>query len=612
MNILWGTTRPQLNFSEALAQTPFLATPAATSAAQSVCHQNGVQLAARSNNRTHAVHQHGPYIAAIVGAPRFTQPNAATRAQSQGNAAALIDLYREQGKNAMQHIHGEFSLVIADTEKRSLFFAIDRAGTQALCFNMSDNELTLGTTTDLVTADTSVSKNISPQALFNYLFFHAIPSPGTIYLTVEKLQPGECALFENGRLQREFYWAMPYAEVNDESFSNLAIEFRQRLSEAVTRAGQGKSVGAFLSGGTDSSTIAGLLTGVQGHPAETFSIGFQAEGFDETEYARIAARHFGTNPHEYYVTPDDVVTAIPQLARAYDEPFGNASAVPTYLCAKLAQESGITTLLAGDGGDELFGGNARYSKQKTFEFYRKLPAALRLGLIEPISYHTPLIGRSPLFSKAQSYIEQANTPLPDRLESYNFMARMPLGEMLEASFIEGINPHAPIDLMRDVYGRTNSTSAVNRMMHLDLKLILADNDLRKVGMMCALAGVDVHYPLLDDDVMTFSAKLPPNFKVKGYKLRWFFKEALKDYLPHEILTKSKHGFGLPFGLWMQQHDQLHQLAYDSLGALRQRGYINPKYLDHLLNQHRTSHASYYGVMIWVLMMLEQWLQAHQK
>src|SRR5207344_3000253 len=169
----------------------------------------------------------------------------------------------------------------------------------------------------------------------------------------------------------------------------LKKDFLEVLRESVREAAQDGTVGTFLSGGTDSSTIAGMLGEVTGSPARTYSIGFEAQGYDEMHYARIAARHFGARHHEYYVTPDDVVSAIPQIAAVHDQPFGNASAVPTYYCARLAKEDGIDTLLGGDGGDELFGGNERYAKQHLYSLYSDLPLFLRKCLIEPIAFALP-------------------------------------------------------------------------------------------------------------------------------------------------------------------------------------------------------------------------------
>jgi asparagine synthase (glutamine-hydrolysing) len=296
------------------------------------------------------------------------------------------------------------------------------------------------------------------------------------------------------------------------------------------------------------------------------------------------------------------------VARADDEPFGNASAVPTYCCARLARADGIHVMLAGDGGDEIFGGNTRYAKQTLFEAYRLVPGPLRAGFVEPL-LGIPGLSRVPGVRKALSYVRQARVPLPDRLESYNFLVRERLAEILDGDFLSVISPEQPFEVMREVYERTASGSAVNRMMHLDLKQTLADNDLRKVTRMCSLAGIDVRYPLLDEEMVAFSGLVPSSQKVRGTRLRPFFKAALADLLPPEIIAKQKHGFGLPFGLWLRAHRGLRELAYDSLSDLGKRGFLRSSYIDGLLSRHATQDASYFGVMIWVLMMLEQWLQA---
>jgi asparagine synthase (glutamine-hydrolysing) len=206
-------------------------------------------------------------------------------------------------------------------------------------------------------------------------------------------------------------------------------------------------------------------------------------------------------------------------------------------------------------------------------------------------------------------VEQARIPLPDRLESYNFLCRTDLASMLEPEFLDSIRTDHPFTLMREVYERTDSRSPLNRMMHLDLKQTLADNDLRKVNVMCHLAGIDVRYPMLDDELVALSGMVPPSGKVKDTRLRPFFKESLRDLLPAEVIAKTKHGFGLPFGLWMLEHRPLHELADDSLAAFRRRGFLKPHYINQLLDQHRGGNASYYGVMVWVIMMLEQWLSS---
>lgn len=549
-------------------------------------------------------------FAAIDGRPRFDDDALAQAAGNTSPAAALALAYRRFGPDCLRHVHGTFALALIEPATQTVLLAIDRMGVHRLCFAPTDSGMVFGGTCDSIIAHPAITPKLSRQAIFNYLYAHMVPAPGTIYEGVEKLLPAQYVLRRDGTLTRGFYWEAEWEDGETNDFESRAREFKTLLGQCVGNANDERRLGTFLSGGTDSSTVSGMLTQVGGKPAETFSIGFEAEGFDEIEYARIAVRHFGTSPHEYYVTPDDVVRAIPMIAAAYDEPFGNASAVPTYFCALKAKESGIEAMLAGDGGDEILGGNTRYAKQKVFELYWKLPAAVRKGLIEPLLLNLPGGRFLPPLRKAQSYVQQARVPMPDRLESYNFLHREPLENIFDPAFLAGVDPEQPLAISRDAYFRTHAESPINRMLHLDWKQTLADNDLRKVNRMTELAGVEVRYPLLDESMVAFAAKLPPSFKVKGYKLRWFFKEALKDFLPHEILTKSKHGFGLPFGLWMQRHAPLHELAHQSLQSFRGRGYLREDYLDRLIDAHRTGHATYYGVMIWVIMMLEQWLTLH--
>jgi asparagine synthase (glutamine-hydrolysing) len=568
-------------------------------------------LAVASSNGRGGLHEAEGVRAALVGSCRWDDADLENLAGTIGAAAALALAWRRYGADLLGRLHGTFSLAVIDKQSDTALLAIDRAGVHSMCYAHAGQTMVFASTADSVAAHPLVGAKLDPQAIFNYLYFHMVPSPGTIYRKVHKLLPGEYVLFSGSGATRHFYWHMPYKENKRSVFSEQADRFRTVLRNGVARSASGAaSPGAFLSGGTDSSTVSGLLTQVLGKPAETYSIGFGAEGFDETEYARIASRHFGTHHHEYYVTPDDVVKAIPIIAAAYDEPFGNASAVPTYLCAKRAREDGIDVMLAGDGGDEVFGGNARYAKQKIFEIYGRIPELLRHTVIEPLAFGAPGLSALMPFRKLQSYINQAKIPLPDRLESYNFLHLNPLASIFDPDFLGQIDEEACLAVMREPYARTDARSPINRMMHLDLKQTLADNDLRKVNRMCELAGVEVRYPLLDEEVMAFSAQLPENWKVKGLQLRYFFKEALRDFLPPEIIAKSKHGFGLPFGLWMEHHKPLQDMAYDSLQAFRSRGYVQPAYIDNLIDQHRSGHASYYGVMIWVIMMLEQWLATH--
>jgi asparagine synthase (glutamine-hydrolysing) len=431
-----------------------------------------------------------------------------------------------------------------------------------------------------------------------------VPSPRTIYEGIQKLQPAEYVLFKDGEITKKLHWKPHYLDESTTSEKELIDEFNSSLRRAVRRSVEGiGKAGSFLSGGTDSSTIAGLMSELG--PTDTYSIRFDAEGYDESYYAQIAAQHFTTRHHEYTLTPDDVIHAVPKLAQVYDEPFGNASAVAAYLCARMAKDDGVERVLGGDGGDEIFAGNARYAKQILFEHYRVIPSTIRESLVEPVLFALPKSARSPI-SKLQSYVQQAKVPLPDRLETYNFLHRTSPSELLHPDLLTSVNLDEPLELNRETYESAQTQSHLNRMLYLDLKITLADNDLRKVTRVCELAGVDVSYPLLDAEIVALSARVPPALKLKGQKLRYFFKKALENFLPREILDKKKHGFGVPCGLWFKEHKGMRELAGDSLSSLRARNYIAGAYLDRLMQLHQKEHTDYYGVMIWILVMLEQW------
>ncbi len=553
------------------------------------------------------IHVENGLAAAVHGRPRFLDDTLAFIARDQGVAVAVAHGWLRHGEKLPTLMHGNFAITVLEPLKKKAFLALDRVGAERLCYARQGSHLVFGSSVQNVAAHPAIGRNIDPQAIYDYLYFHTIPAPRSLYQGVRKLLPGQYVSLQNGALSTEFYWQADYHPV-EADFESHRRDFRQLLDQAVRDADE-PSTAAFLSGGTDSSTVVGALTAARGAPVDTFSIGFDADGFDEMEYARCAAERYGCNSHEYYLKPADIVTAIPIIAHEYDEPFGNNSAVPTYFCAKVAHESGFERMLAGDGGDEIFGGNMRYAKQHLFETYSRLPALLRRGVIEPLVHLPGLSNRFPL-AKLKSYVSQAKVGLPLRLESYNFLHRTPLGHIFSGDFINAVDPSSADAVLTEVYDRTASDHYINRMMHLDLKLTLADNDLRKVATMTEAAGIEVHYPLLDDRMVAFANALPVDYKVRDRKLRWFFKEALRDLLPEKIINKSKHGFGLPFGVWSAQHAPISDLIGDSLSDLGKRGWIRPDYLDQMQRMQREQHASYYGVMIWVTMMLEQWLQAN--
>ncbi|MGH8642718.1 MAG: asparagine synthetase B family protein [Burkholderiales bacterium] len=546
-------------------------------------------------------------LVAVWGRARFCDAALATLAQHHGVARALAEGHSRRGADVIEVVAGSFAMAVLNGRSGEALLAIDRMGTQSLCYAVVGGTLVFGSTLDAIGAFPSNAARISRQAIYDYVYFHMVPGPDTIRAGCHRLLPGYLLTWRHGKLETRSYWEMRYAENEERPMPELKQDFLAALREGVREAAANGTVGTFLSGGTDSSTIAGMLGEVTGQPARTYSIGFDARGYDEMHYARIAARHFGTRHHEYYVTPEDVVSAIPQIAAVHDQPFGNSSAIPTYYCAKLARDDGVDALLGGDGGDELFGGNERYAKQYLYSLYSDLPRSLRKRLIEPVLGLLPPVS---MVGKAQRYVKNASIPMPARYDNYNLLERLGPGEIFTHSFLEDVDRTLPPARAQQAYQAAHAQSLINRMLALDLKYTLADNDLPKVTRSCELAEVAARFPMLDDTLVAFSARLSPSLKLRRTRLRYFFKESLRGFLPDEIITKTKHGFGLPFGSWLQTHPRLRQISLDSLADLKKRGVVRPEFIDELVTKHLENHAHYYGTMVWVLMMLEQWFREH--
>ena len=555
----------------------------------------------------------GGVTAGIDGTPRWSHPDLAALAETRGHATALLAAYRVHGRALLDHLHGHFAAVVLDPERAFALLAVDRMGVHPLCVaRHGAGGIVFGSTTTAVATHPGVSTTLSMQALYDYLFFYRVPAPLTIYEEQEKLLPAQVLTVADGIVDTGFYWRMPYGAAVAGDGEDLEAALFASLRTAmgtVARDEDPARVGAFLSGGLDSSAVLGLWSERADGPARAFTIGFDSAGYDETEYAAAAARHFGAEHHIYTVTPEDVAALAPRLAAAYDEPFGNSSAVPAYYCARLAREHGVEVMLAGDGGDEIFAGNAVYARMKVFDAYRHLPRGLRRGLIEPLVMGWPGGDRVAPLRKMRSYIAQANAPMPERM----FLGALHLFEdarrIMSEDALATIDPGHPQDVLRDVYGRCAGDSLVQCMMSLDQQIVLADNDLRKVGRMCALAGLRVRYPLLDDDVVEMSARIPPERQIRGVKLRDFFRRAMRDFLPEKVLSKRKHGFGLPYGPWIAGSETLRELVHDNVAAFARRGYVRRAFVEAALDGPGSGETELASTL-WDMMILELWLQHH--
>lgn len=505
-----------------------------------------------------------------------------------------------------QQLSGCFWLLVVDAAKQRVTLVNDQLGMQACYYAKQANKLLVSSSLKTLKAKALEPFTLSKQAIFNYIYFHCIPSPSTIYQQAAKLEPSKALIFAKGKQLSQTLYRPKFASHNI-NISALQTQCLSVIEQAV-KGHITDNCGAFLSGGLDSSTVAGMLA-KSSKKAKTFSIGFTLASYDETPYAKLTAKHFNTQHRVLYLQSEHAADEFVKVAQYFDEPFGNSSAMAAYFCAKFAKQQGVTTLLAGDGGDELFAGNERYAKQKVFEAYQKVPYGFQ-KIAKGIICHTP-ISKLPLFNKAASYINQAEIKLPERLHSYNFVNQLGHEAIFEDDFLAEVDSRQPIEQLQSRYDDCTSDDPVDCMLYLDWKFTLADNDLLKVNKMCEFAGVKVRYPLLDKAVVDFSCKIAAHEKLPRSTLRKFYKDSCRGFLADQTLTKSKHGFGLPFGAWMKENRALKTLTLNTLNAFKKRNIVKDSLIDNALNAHQNVHTGYFGELIWILVVLELWLQKYE-
>lgn len=547
----------------------------------------------------------GPELLAQHGLP--------TRAGGSGPAEVFWTLFRRHGPACLEMLNGQYAVVAWCGRRRRLFAAADRFGTMPLRSYVDDRQVIVATRADHIRRCPGVRADLDPQAIYDYVAFGMIPAPATAYRGIRKIACREFAEYDgqmrfgtHSRLRFPEDARGPRRALYASTLETIDAAVARRLPEPDART----TVGAFLSGGLDSSTVLGKMCERLGAGADAFTIGFDDPRFNEMDYARIAARHFRATLHEHLVTPEHTLDAIDAILDQYDEPFGNSSAVAVYHCARFAREAGKQALLAGDGGDEIFAGNPQYLTDKVFETYQHVPWLLRRLLIEPIVFGMPFGGRIGVVDKARRYIRRSNTPNPDRLFSYGMLETLGPAAVFDAGFLREVSPGHVMEVRRRCYRDSDARSETQRILHVDLNFVVTDSDIRKVTEMSARAGVRVRYPMLDPAVVTLAGSLPGRWLLRRYRLRAFYKEAMEGYLPAEIIAKKKHGFGLPFSVWLKTHAGLRDRMREALSNESAGGWkvFRDGFLDDLVRRHAADESNYYGSIIWVLMMLMLWLR----
>ncbi|HET9952711.1 MAG TPA: asparagine synthase-related protein [Candidatus Eisenbacteria bacterium] len=556
-----------------------------------------------------------PVVLAFHGSTFSSPADGRARATFDSIAAGILDDYLSAGPGALERIRGDFTVAVWDGRDRSMLVAVDRFRVHSLVYSVTNGSLLFASRLSAILASGELAdRTLAAESVVDVIGSSYIPTPRTIYRRVSKLPPGAYLLWKDGRVRSGVYWNLEFRHPSHDGVALLRERVRESFEDAVASRFAAEAdperVGTFLSGGIDSSTVTGVLAKLHPTPIKSFSIGFGEERFNEMGYARIAAKAFGVEHHEYFVQPADVLDTIPRLLDHFDEPFANASAIPTYQCARFAREHGIDVLYAGDGGDELFGGNERYARRAVYAPYLAIPGFVRRGIFAPAAAALAATGH-PFFQKAKRFVDRANLPYADRMTSHAFLRVTPVSNVFQETFLRSVDPaYAPYSMMGHYYTEAPANTDLDRELYLDLKLAIGDNDLFKVVRMTEAAGIGVRFPFLDGPFADLSMRVPAKFKMRGAELRTFFKETYADLLPPEVRAKQKHGFGLPIPVWLKSDAALRETMRDLvLGErLRARGIFAPGFLEDLVRRHETDTTSFYGTILWNVMILELWLR----
>lgn len=540
---------------------------------------------------------------------RALSPSRRAPAEDAPTASLLAELYERLGVDFVEKLQGKFSLVIWDGRQRTLLAAVDGFAINPLVYCQTADALLVASRVDALLKSGEVRAQVNPPALANILNFSSDLGPATILSGVQRLLPGTLLIASEGQMRVRQYWDMRYGLEERPSKARLTRELESVVERAVAShcaSGSFAATGAFLSGGTDSSTVVGMMARTERGPVKAFSIGFSEQSFNELEYARITAEKFRAEHYTSLVGPEDCLEALPHMIRYFDEPFGNSSAIPTYFCARLAAQNGVGVLLAGDGGDELFGGNERYATDQIFQFYQRFPGLLRKGLIEPALAALPF--QNGLAGKARRYVRRSNLPNPQRMFSHQFLCAHPMAEIFHDDFLKALGDYSVVSVPSRYYSQAPGRDHLDRLLYLDTKITLADNDLPKVTRMSELAGVQARFPFLDRSVAEFSGRIPARWKVKGLEKRYLFKRAFRNLLPAEVIRKKKHGFGIPVSVWMKQDPRMREFSRDTLFSSKAsgRGYFRPGAVEDLYRKFERDETTYYGDTLWTFLAIELW------
>src|SRR5689334_14591585 len=530
--------------------------------------------------------------------------------RSASDTEVLPHLYEEYGDDMVRELNGMFAFALWDSNRRRLLIARDRFGEKPLYWGVFDRTLLFASEPKVLLAHPSVRPTLSLQALRHYLSFDYVPAPLSIYEGINKLPAAHKLTIENGRVNIERYWRLSYKTADPVPSENEAAEqLRELLADAVRmRLVSDVPLGVLLSGGVDSSTVAALAVPASSEAVKTFSISFAEASFDESAYARGVAKFLGTDHHEKRLSANLAANLVSEIGAWMDEPFSDPSLVPTYLLSRFTRKH-VTVALGGDGGDELFAGYQMYAGHRWAEVYKRVPAPLRRGLIEPMVRLLPVKTKNLSFDyKALRFVNGVNYDTVTRHHVWFGSFTPQEQEQLLSPEALAVSDGEIYADARAIAAECNNDDLVTRMQSVDTRLYLAEDILTKVDRASMAVSLEVRAPFLDPRVAEFASSLPSRYKLHGYTSKYILKKAAKDMVPSFVWRRGKKGFGVPFAKWLKA--ELRPLARDLLSPerLRRGGLFNPEYVAKLQDEHERGVANH-RKLLWTLLSFELWRES---
>jgi len=533
------------------------------------------------------------------------------RFKSKSDTETILHAYESWGVECLYHFRGMFAFAIWDHHRKHLFMARDRLGKKPLVYFNKDGYFAFASEIKALLQIPEVERKVDNNALHNYLTYQYVPSPDTIFEGIKKLPPAHYLLYDSsGNIKIERYWKLAFASNKEpqRDISEWCHLIRSKLEESVKlRLISDVPLGAFLSGGVDSSLIVGIMAKLSGNPVKTFSIGFEEKDFDELYYARMVSKHFATEHHEFIVKPN-AIEILPKLVWHYNEPFADSSAIPTFYVANMTKDH-VKVVLTGDAGDENFAGYPRYLRSKWVALFSKIPERMRKNFLSPFLRMVAQFNwKGKTLNRLAAYIESISSNqgrnYAEQVKIFNGEEK---GSLYSPEFNQALKRIDSFEYLLGKFDEAGTDDLIEQLLYLDINTYLPEDLLVKMDIATMANSLEARVPFLDHQFMEFIASIPPYLKLKGTVTKYILKETFKEFLPEAIFKRKKMGFGVPVSKWFRNDlkNYIFEVLLDS--KTLNRGYFKRGKIERLLNDQITLRYDH-SAKIWALLFLEMWFR----